>query len=101
VRERVLDLLRARLGLCKVRRQHRHDHARRLDPGEHLRVPVRSLADVLEIDPDVLATRLEGVGERAHRLLVAPRVGEEDVGALGFRRGRAPGARARRVGTPS
>ena len=86
VLDRVADLLATDLRGGERRRE---DHDHRLgglyplfDPC----VPVGALGNVVQVDPDVLAARLERAHQGLHELTVVARVGDERVRTLGLRR---------------
>jgi hypothetical protein len=81
----------------RVGGQNEHDDLGGFDPRPDGRAPVgRAAADVLDVDPDVLAVRRERLRQPTlGELLVDAGVGEEDVGTIVGRAlllGRAPGA---------
>ena len=79
----MFELAPARLGAQGVRGDHEGEDVGALDPELDLPPPLDCRADVLAVDPDVLAVVGERFAQPLDELLVAARVGDEDVGHLG------------------
>ena len=92
-RERVLALPATGLGAKRLGCDHEGEHVGTLDPELDLAAPLDRGPDVLAVHPHVLAALRQRLAQPLDEVLVAARVGDEDIGHPGPPRSSiAPGA---------